>query len=88
MRVIQINKNNFNIRIKIYTFESILLMLSNINITPVKTKVEIIVLVQFVKWSNILSKLWLILISHYKKLQTGKKPNKINAFGFINYILC
>ena len=79
MRVIQINKNNFNIRIKIYTFESILLMLSNINITPVKTKVEIIVLVQFVKWSNILSKLWLILIKLFMLKEISDPANHVEA---------
>ena len=79
MRVIQINKNNFNIRIKIYTFESILLMLSNINITPDKTKVEIIVLVQFVKWSNILSKLWLILIKLFMFKEISDPANHVEA---------
>ena len=65
--------------IKIYTFESILLMLSNINITPVKTKVEIIVLVQFVKWSNILSKLWLILIKLFMSKEISDPANHVEA---------
>tara|TARA_Y100001970_G_scaffold182226_1_gene221722 strand:+ start:6385 stop:6558 length:174 start_codon:yes stop_codon:yes gene_type:complete len=54
-------------------------MLSNIKITPVKTSVEIIVLVQFIKWSNIVSKLLLILIKLFIFKEISDPANHVEA---------
>tara|TARA_B100000700_G_scaffold236820_2_gene262808 strand:+ start:38629 stop:38802 length:174 start_codon:yes stop_codon:yes gene_type:complete len=54
-------------------------MLSNIKITPVKTSVEIIVLVQFIKWSNIVSKLLLILIKLFIFKEIRDPANHVEA---------